>query len=422
MNPDPSAARWRYLVLLGLRWFPVGFLIPITVLLPLARGLPLSQVGVVFAAQGILVLALELPTGGLSDAWGRRPVLLLSSVVGIAALGMLVVADSFGEFLVVYALQGVYRALDSGPLEAWYIDATLTADPSAHLERRLSTGSAVLSAAIALGALASGGLVALDPFPSIDALTLPVLVAAGLSVLGALAIAVLMTEHRAGHERLGFRASARRVPQTVKDGVGLVRSNRVLLAIIAVELFWGFGMVSFEGLMPVRLAEVVDSSDRAAALMGPAASTAWLAFSAGAAVITTVSRRVGVAPTAALTRVLQGLAVVFMGLSAGPIGLVTAYLACYAIHGASNPLHMALLHHEVTTDNRSTIISLNSMVGQPSGAIGTVVLTALADATSVTTALFVGGVVLAVAAPLYLPAWRRERVRRLGLIPPRPLP
>ncbi|MFN2487442.1 MAG: hypothetical protein ABR609_12690, partial [Acidimicrobiia bacterium] len=40
-----------------------------------------------------------------------------------------------------------------------------------------------------------------------------------------------------------------------------VRSNRILLAIIAVELFWGFGMVSFEGLMPVRLAEVVDSSD-----------------------------------------------------------------------------------------------------------------------------------------------------------------
>jgi len=231
-----------------------------------------------------------------------------------------------------------------------------------------------------------------------------------------------MTEHRAGHERLGFRASARRVPRTVKDGVGLVRSNRILLAIIAVELFWGFGMVSFEGLMPVRLAEVVDSSDRAAALMGPAASAAWLAFSAGAALITTVSRRVGVAPTAALTRVLQGLAVVFMGLSAGPIGLVTAYLACYAIHGASNSLHMALLHHEVTTDNRSTIISLNSMVGQPAGAIGIVVLTALADATSVTTALVVGGVVLAIAAPLYLPAWRRERVRRLGPMPLGPLP
>ena len=150
--------------LLSLRWFPVGFLIPITVLLPLERGLSLSEVGVVFAAQGILVLALALPTGGLSDSWGRRPVLLLSSVVGIAALGLLVVADSFGEFLVVCSLQGVYRALDSGPLEAWYIDATLTADPSANLERRLSAGSAVLSAAIALGRSLPAGSLPSIPF------------------------------------------------------------------------------------------------------------------------------------------------------------------------------------------------------------------------------------------------------------------
>ena len=75
------------------------------------------------------MLALELPTGGLSDSWGRRPVLLLSHVVGIASLALLVFADSFAEFLVVWALQGVYRALDSGPLEAWYVDATLAADP-----------------------------------------------------------------------------------------------------------------------------------------------------------------------------------------------------------------------------------------------------------------------------------------------------
>jgi MFS family permease len=134
MTLDVRAARWRYLLLLGMRWLPVGLLFPISVLLPLDRGLSLSQVGMAFAAQGVLVLALELPTGGLSDSCGRRQVLPPSTVIGIAALGLLVVADSFGEFLVVYALQGVYRALDSGPLEAWYVDATLAADPDARLE------------------------------------------------------------------------------------------------------------------------------------------------------------------------------------------------------------------------------------------------------------------------------------------------
>ena len=412
MSLEARAARWRYLVLLGLRWLPVGFLIPISVLLPLSRGLSLSELGIAFAAQGVLVLALELPTGGLSDAWGRRPVLLLSTIIGIGSVALLVFADSFLEFLAVWALQGVYRALDSGPLEAWYVDATLAADPHAKLERGLSAGSAVLSGAIAVGALASGGLIALDPFASIDTLTLPVVVAVGLSVVSAVAVVVLMTEHRAEHDRNGVLASIRKVPRTVKEGAGLARGNRVLLCLIGVELFWGFGMITFEGLMPVRLAEVVHSTDQAAALMGPVSSAAWFASAAGAAVITVVSRRLGIAPTAALTRILQGLTVVIMGVVAGPVGLVIAYLACYTIHGASNPLHMTLLHHEVTAEHRSTMISLNSMVSQPAGSAGTVVLTMLADGTSVSTALIAGGVVLAIAAPLYLPAWRAERARR----------
>jgi hypothetical protein len=50
------------------------------------------------------------------------------------------------------------------------------------------------------------------------------------------------------------------------------------------------------------------------------------------------------------------------------------------------------------------------MVSQPAGALGAVLLTALASGTDVSTAMYVGGLVLALAAPLYLPAWRKERV------------
>ena len=65
--------RTRFLVLLGLRWLPVGLMIPVSVLLMLERGLSLAQAGSVAAIQGITVMILELPTGGLTDALGRRP-------------------------------------------------------------------------------------------------------------------------------------------------------------------------------------------------------------------------------------------------------------------------------------------------------------------------------------------------------------
>src|SRR3954447_6082848 len=164
---DARSARTRYLVLVALRWLPTGLLIPVIVLLALSRGLSLTEIGFVFALQGLVVLVLELPTGGLSDALGRRPVLILASVIGLVSLALLTIADSVLLFAAATSLQGVFRALDSGPLEAWYVDATLAADPDAQIERGLSAGSTVLSLAIAVGALMSGVLVALDPVPGI---------------------------------------------------------------------------------------------------------------------------------------------------------------------------------------------------------------------------------------------------------------
>ena len=73
------SARRRYLALIALRWLPTGLLIPVTVLLALSRGLSLTEIGLVFSIQGLVVLALELPTGGLSDALGRRPVLIAAN-------------------------------------------------------------------------------------------------------------------------------------------------------------------------------------------------------------------------------------------------------------------------------------------------------------------------------------------------------
>jgi MFS family permease len=415
---DARGARRRYLVLIGLRWLPTGLLIPVTVLLALSRGLSLTEIGLIFSIQGLVVLALELPTGGLSDALGRRPVLILASVVGLLSLGVLYVADSVALFALATLLQGVFRALDSGPLESWYVDATLAAEPGAEIEKGLSAGSTVLSVAIAIGALASGVLVAIDPFEAVPTLALPILVALGLGVVNLIAILMLMREIRVAHGVTAVVDSVRDVPRVIRDGIGLLRGSQVLLALVAVELFWGFAMVTFESFFPIRLSEILGDTDQAAAVMGPVSSIAWFVSAAGAAGVVLISARIGVARSAALLRVVQGLTIVAMGLIAGPLGVVVAYLACYLAHGASNPMHMTLLHREVDGPHRTTVLSMNSMVSQPAGALGAITLAVLADGTSLSTAMVVGGIICALAAPLYIPAWRAERARKAAMASP----
>ncbi|TDV42737.1 MFS transporter [Actinophytocola oryzae] len=407
-------ARSRYLFLLAVRWFPVGLWTPLVVLLPLDRGLTLTQAGLAASLQGFVVLALELPTGGLSDSWGRRPVLVLSAAVAVASTALLVFADTFAMFALVYVMQGVYRALDSGPLDAWYIDATLDADPDAKLERGLGHGATVIGLSIAVGALTTGAVVAWVRTPGVPTLVQPLLIGLITQLVGLVALVLLVTEPARPRGGL-LLASLRDVPRVIADGVRLVRGSRVLLALLLVELSWGFGMVTFEKLMAVRLSEVVGGLEKAASLASPAAAAAWFASAAGAALVPPVTARIGIGVTAVLLRVLQGVTVVGMGLLAGPAGVIAGYLATYLVHGASNPVHNTLLHREVTGDLRSTVASMNSMVGQPGFAVGAILLTALASGVSTGFAIVVGAVVLALAAPLYLPAVRAERRRSVAV-------
>ncbi len=420
-----TQARRRFLWLLALRWLPVGLMIPVTVLLPLDRGLTLAQYGSAAALQGLTVLLLELPTGGLSDAIGRRPVLLLAGVVELVALSLLTVAGSLLIFMIFYLLQGVYRALDSGPLEAWYVDHALAADDQADIETGLSRSGVVLGVAIAAGALLTGGLVALDPLDSVAALSLPVYVALALQAVSLAAVALLMTERRPRRGLAALARSVRGVPAAIGGALSLLRRSRIIVALVAVEIFWGFGMVAFESLMPVRLAEVVGDPGRASALMGPVGTVAWLASALGAALIPLLVRRIGAPWTGFVLRVLQGVTVVGMALFAGPAGVIAAYLVCYTVHGAANPVHNGLLHRQVDGPYRASLLSLNSMVSQPAGALGLVTLTAVASAASLRVSLLVGAAVLAVAAPLYLVA--RGPAARVGsaatpVVDPAPAP
>ena len=402
------AALRRFLVLAGLRWLSVGFLIPVFVLLPLDRGLSLTQIGLAASMQGWVVFALELPTGGFADSVGRRPVQVVAVVVGTMSIGLLLVADSLATFAAVFALQGVFRALDSGPLDAWYVDAAQAADPAARIDRGMSLYGTVVSLAIAAGSITAGGLIAWDPSSTVDALTLPVVASLVVHVVSLVAVLALMSEPRR-HDTAGLLSSIRDTPRTVVAGARLLRASQALLALVVLELLWGLGVGTYESLTPVRLAEVTSGAEAAAAITGPAATVAWVASAAGSALLPWVGRRLGLGTAGVLSRLLLGLFVVAMGVVGGLAGVLVAYLAAYAAHGVGGAAHSTLLHRNATSDVRATVVSLNSMFAQPAGAIGLIALTAVADHVSVSAAMGVGGAVLALAAPLYRVAAREPR-------------
>ena len=415
--PLTAAAARRILLLLTVtRWFPVGLVIGVVTLLPLERGVSLSQLGLILSAQGFVVLALELPTGGFADALGRRPLLVAATVVALASAVLFVLAQTVTAFVVAMLLQGVYRALDSGPLESWYVDTAQADDPDVAVERDLSHAGTALGLAIAAGALVSGGLIAWDPLPFLTALETPYCLSILFIAGNIVATAVLLKEPVSHVDATGWRralASAKEAPAVVTGGLRLLRTNRVVLALVGVEVFWSVGMIAFETLMPVRLAELVGGETRAGAVMGPVSAAAWGLFAAGSAAAALLARRVGVTWTAIASRVAQGLFVVVMALMTGPVGLVTAFFVVYTLHGTAGPVHATLLHRQAEAGNRTTLLSMNSMVAGACYSIALLLLGPLAEATSTALAIGVAGAFSILGGLFYLPALRDERARGL---------
>lgn len=393
----------RFWVLTGLRYLATGLILPVVVLLPLERGLSLTQLGGVLAVQGLVVLALELPTGGFADSLGRRPMVLAAAVMSFVAYLTFSLAPSVSWFAIAVALTGVFRALDSGPLNAWFVDRVQSepgAAPDA-VARGLSGASAVTGLALGIGSLMSAGLIAWLPSDRSVSLAAPYWVAAATAVVQVVAVVVLMDEARPVEpERL--RASVRRTPATIVEGVRLLVGSRVLAALVAVEIFWGFGTSGFEIFMPVRMSDLLDDRSAAATVLGPVSAVAWVIAALGAMGAPWLARRWGIVRVCVAMRLVQGATVLGMGLAFGPVGLVVAYLATYAVHSASNALYETLLHEQVDSTHRATVLSLASMASQPAGSVAAISLGALAANLGSGAALVVAGVVLALAAPLFL--------------------
>ena len=79
------------------------------------------------------------------------------------------------------------------------------------------------------------------------------------------------------------------------------------------------------------------------------------------------------------------------------------------MHGMNGPPHSALLHREASAANRSTVLSLNSMVAFLAFAVASPLAGRLADATSIATTMLVVGALSALGVAAYLPARRAER-------------
>ncbi|HSJ44738.1 MAG TPA: MFS transporter [Euzebyales bacterium] len=394
-----------FLVCHGLRWLPIGFVIPILVLVPTQRGLALPTVGLMFAAYGLTTALLELPTGGLADTLGRRPVLLVATVADTGLLLSLGFGTTAWHFLAGAVVGGLGRALLTGPLESWYVDTVRVVDPATALRPGLSAAGFAEGIALATGALLSALLPTLGAGLPLDGpvsqLTLPVYGGLVAEVLSFSAVLVLVHESRprvAGR----WRASVRAVPAIVVEGLRAAAGARDLRRLFGAFVLAAIAYVGVEVLWQPRFTDLLGSASRATRTFGyvvvamslGAAAGAWLADRLPGAIARHAGRMAAVA-TALSAAALAGLAAAptFAAASA-------AFVGVYALGALRSVAEAEMLHERVPAQRRATMVSAQSLTEQVGNVIASIALTRVAAAAGIPTAWVVGAVVLVAASVL----------------------
>lgn len=411
MNLTVRSATRRLFWLTALRWLPVGLLTPVLVLLAQARGLSLAQIGLVFVVHSVVVLLLELPTGGLADTLGRRPVLALSAVLHLGSCLVLLAAGGFSAFVAGAVLKGAGRALDSGPLEAWYVDTVRALDPTADITPGLAWRGAADGGGLAAGALVGGLLPGLVSSTGATALAVPFAVAAALDVVYLLALLVLVTEPRRQRPASALRrvaADLQAVPGTVTGALRVSLADGALRTVLALAALGGVVLSGLELLGPVRFTGLTGSADAAAGAFGAVLAASYGAAALGSAASARVRLAAGGSTrTAVAAAHLLGAAAV--GLVASPAGAAvagTAFAVFYVSNGAVWPLAHAVAHARITAAHRTSVLSAGSLALALGGVTGSLLLPRLAERTSaaVTFGALAGVLLVAAAVSLRLPS------------------
>jgi MFS family permease len=197
----------------------------------------------VFAIYAIALLAALLLTGSLSDAVGRRPVILAALLIQVASMLMFLYATDIRWLFAARVTQGIATGMATSPLAASFVDLQPPERPNV----AAIVNSVTPTLGLALGAVSSAVLVQYgpDPLHLIYWLMLIAFVLAGLGV-------ALMAEPA---QR---RASLRLVPR-----VGVEPAVRPAFAAALPSLIAGWGVGGFYlSLGPSLALQLAGSTNR----------------------------------------------------------------------------------------------------------------------------------------------------------------
>ena len=385
--------------------FAMGLTVAVVALALTDRGMDLFQISLLFGIYSLTTMAMELPFGGLADSIGRKPVFLTAVVASLISLALFLSTSDFYVLALSFAFIGFGRALRSGTLDAWFVETFKAAAPNVDVQPALAKAQSANAVGLAVGAVL-GGLLP-DILGSVakrlgfSIYDVSYLASFGV-MLGVFVFTMLaIVENPRPMNFVALRQGFANVPKVIKDAGLLALKHPTLSILLASLAFFLMATNPVEVIWPTHAKPMLDA-DYANTVIGIVTATYFFSIAFGASLsphISRIFRRRHALTLAATFACLAGVQIA-LALQGSIIGFVAVFILYSVILGVSETPASSILHRCVGDHQRSTMLSLRSLIQQLGAALGLVFAGAVAEIYSTPTAWIVGALFLFIAVVL----------------------
>lgn len=383
--------------------FAMGLTVAVVALALTDRGMDLFQISLLFGVYSLTTMAMELPFGGLADNIGRKPVFLAAVVASLISLALFLSTSDFYVLALSFAFIGFGRALRSGTLDAWFVETFRAAAPNVDVQPALAKAQWANAMGLAVGAVL-GGLLP-DLFGSVaerlGVSVYDVSYAASLAVMLGVFVYTLffIVEEPRPLNPQALKQGFATVPLVIKDAGLLALRHPVLSMLLAALAFFLMATNPVEVIWPTHAKPMLQEG-YANTVIGILTAAYFFSIAFGASLsprISRIFRRRHAITLAVAFACLAGVQIA-LALQGGIVGFVAIFILYSVVLGVSETPASSILHRCVEDRQRSTMLSLRSLIQQLGAALGLVLAGAIAELYSTPTAWMVGAVFLVIAS------------------------
>ena len=399
-----------YLLVISLFWLATSLPIALSVLFAQSRGLDLFQIGIVMGLYSLTIVLLEVPTGGLADSIGRKRVAILAYSFTLISGLVLLGAFTFPIFLFGFMLNGVGRALSSGALDAWFVDALKATDPDFDLQPAFAKVGTYSLLSLGVGTLGGSFIPVLfknlpaDGTTIFTPLSMPIAISGTVFIFLLLAVTFLIKEERKSTNKNTWLEDLRKIPDMIKTAATLTRQNNIVLLLLGVTSASGLVLTSLETFWQPHFANLFGGSEGNTVWFGVIMGGNFLVGMLGNMIVTPISKALGkrYGLVAAIFHGFRGIILIGLALQSNlPIAVLLFWLV-YLNMGIVNSPHSTLLNEQIPSEQRSSMLSIESLASYLGSAVGGILLGYIAKQYSISTAWLIAGGTLVLSLFLYL--------------------